>query len=81
MQFQSDILNAEVARAEGEELSGAGAAYMAGLSAGLYDDRVFESQTFRTWSPRCAEAERARRLTLWKNALALVKSDAANAAE
>ena len=78
MQFQSDILNAEVARAEGEELSGAGAAYMAGLSAGLYDDRVFESQTFRTYSPRCAEADRASRLARWRNALALVKKDAEN---
>ena len=76
MQFQSDIINADVARAEGEELSGAGAAYMAGLSAGLYTDAVFENQAFRTYAPQCAPGERERRLALWRGALALVKKDA-----
>ena len=74
MQFQSDLLNAEVARAEGEELSGAGAAYMAGLSAGLYTEAVFENQAFQIYAPLCAEAKRRRLLDGWQRALALAQA-------
>ncbi len=37
MQFQSDIANVSVQIPELQELSGMGAAYMAGISAGIYD--------------------------------------------
>ncbi len=37
MQFQSDITNKRVNIPDAEELSGIGAAYMAGISAGVYD--------------------------------------------
>ena len=42
MQFQSDLLNIPVRIPEAEELSGIGAAYAAGLAAGLYDESVFD---------------------------------------
>jgi glycerol kinase len=39
MQFQADILNANVVRNEIEELSALGSAYMAGLAVGIWKDR------------------------------------------
>lgn len=41
MQFQSDISEILVKVSNREELSGIGAAYMAGLSIGLYDNTIF----------------------------------------
>lgn len=43
MQFQSDILGVEVSIPSAEELSGLGAAYMAGLACGMLADDVFEN--------------------------------------
>ena len=71
MQFQSDMLNTPVSCPDAEELSGIGAARMAGLSAGLYDDRVFETLTYSTYAPGMKEAPRQARLQAWRQAIHL----------
>ena len=71
MQFQSDMLHTPVSCPDAEELSGIGAARMAGLSAGLYDDRVFETLTYSTYPPGMKEAPRQARLQAWRQAIHL----------
>ena len=71
MQFQSDMLNAVVSRPDAEELSGIGAAYMAGISAGLYTQRVFGVLRYRDFTPAMDAAKRARRLDDWTHAVRL----------
>ena len=71
MQFQSDMLNAAVSRPDAEELSGIGAAYMAGISAGLYTEHVFDVLRYRDFTPAMDETRRARRLADWSRAVQL----------
>ena len=71
MQFQSDMLNAAVSRPDAEELSGIGAAYMAGISAGLYTEHVFDVLNYRDFTPAMDETRRARRLADWSHAVQL----------
>ena len=71
MQFQADMLSAAVSRPDAEELSGIGAAYMAGISAGLYTERVFEVLRYRDFTPAMDAAQRARRLDNWAHAVRL----------
>ena len=71
MQFQADMLSAAVSRPDAEELSGIGAAYMAGISAGLYTQRVFEMLRYRDFTPAMDAAQRARRLDDWTHAVRL----------
>ena len=69
MQFQADMLGARVSRPDAEELSGIGAAYMAGLSAGLYSGRVFENLRYQDYEPRMEPARRAEKLAAWQRAV------------
>ena len=71
MQFQSDMLSAAVSRPDAEELSGIGAAYMAGISAGLYTEHVFDVLNYRDFTPAMDETRRARRLADWSRAVQL----------
>ena len=71
MQFQSDMLNAAVSRPDAEELSGIGAAYMAGISAGLYTEHVCDVLNYRDFTPAMDETRRARRLADWSRAVQL----------
>lgn len=71
MQFQSDLLNTPVSCPDAEELSGIGAARMAGLSAGLYNDRVFETLTYSTYVPGMKDALRQAKLQAWHQAVHL----------
>ncbi|MBQ8952748.1 MAG: glycerol kinase GlpK [Clostridia bacterium] len=75
MQFQSDMLGCTVSRAEAQELSGAGAAYMAGLSTGLYTEDVFSAAAYRDYTPQCAEETRRRLLAGWRAAIAMVQGN------
>lgn len=73
MQFQSDILNCPVVIPENEELSGIGAAYLAGIALGLYDyDTLMKQQKTTVFAPAMAEEERQRRLGEWAHALDVV---------
>lgn len=72
MQFQSDMLGIPVSIPESEELSGIGAAYAAGLSAGIFDKEVFHRLGRKSYTPRM-EAEKKNEIREgWKNAVRLV---------
>lgn len=69
MQFQSDILNIPVRIPDSEELSGIGAAYAAGISAGMYDAEVFSNLKRISYTPAMNEDERTTLYDGWKNAV------------
>ena len=69
MQFQSDMLNIPVRVPDSEELSGIGAAYCAGISAGLYDENIFKNLKRTLYEPSMAEDERKILYDGWKDAV------------
>ena len=74
MQFQSDMLDIPVACPDAEELSGIGAAYMAGISHGIYSDHVFDNLHYRKTQPHMTAEEREKRQRMWNEAVAMVRS-------
>ena len=71
-QFQADILDAEVVRPAVIETTGLGAAYLAGLGAGLWRSRDAVAQRHavdHTFQPAMAARERAERYEQWKRAV------------
>lgn len=76
LQFQSDILNAQVIRPKVVEVTALGAAYLAGLCVGYYKDiedirnnKVIE----RVFDPNFDEAKRERRIKGWETAVAMAR--------
>ena len=69
MQFQSDLLNTPVSCPEAEELSGIGAAYMAGIACGLYDESVLHHLCYQTYQPALDSAARDKKLAMWGEAI------------
>ena len=69
MQFQSDILQAGVRVPAQEELSGIGAAYMAGLALGVWDEGVFERGGSTLYTPAMEEGKRDEKYTGWQRAV------------
>ena len=77
MQFLSDILGAPVHRPEVLETTALGAAWLAGMTAGIYPDREGFAATWaleREFLPVMEEAAREARYTGWKEAVARVLS-------
>ncbi len=76
MQFQSDILDCEVKRPQCIETTSLGAAYLAGLATGYWQNKedVLENwQIDRTFEPKM-EAERKKELLAgWKKAVSCVR--------
>ena len=72
MQFQSDILQTEVAVPDAEELSGIGAAYMAGLTFGVWGEDVFDNLNRKAYLPQMAAEKRDQKYAGWKAAVATV---------
>ena len=72
MQLQSDLLDADVLIPSSEELSGIGAAYLAGLTAKVYNEAVFTAMERTAYRPRMEAAERARKYSGWQDAVSLV---------
>lgn len=72
MQFQSDILNIPVAVPEREELSGIGAAYCAGIAAGVYPKDVYTRMGRTAYEPKRDEEWRKTHLDGWKNAVKML---------
>jgi glycerol kinase len=73
MQFQADILGSPIRVASTEDVSARGAAFMAGLSVGLWRDEDELSRLSRPaveYSPRMGEAEREALIRGWEVALA-----------
>lgn len=69
MQFQSDLLRASVQVPEAEELSGIGAGYMAGISAGVYDESVLTGLGSKFYNPQMTEEKRAALISGWLDAV------------
>jgi glycerol kinase len=73
MQFQSDILGIPLLIPQTEELSGMGAAYAAGIAAGIYDkESIFAGMQRKEFKPQMAAAEREKRCNGWKKAVKAV---------
>ena len=71
MQFQSDISGKTLKIPQAEELSGIGAAYMAGISAGLYsEEEIFSGRERSIFTPSMDVNVRREKLNGWKKAVA-----------
>ena len=72
MQFLSDILGAPVDRPEVLETTALGAAWLAGMRAGVYPDQAGFAETWaldRRFEPAMPEETRERRYAGWKDAI------------
>jgi glycerol kinase len=73
MQFQSDILQSSVYVPQAQELSGIGAAYAAGIGAGIFDaGTIFSGAEYRAFTPQMDKKEQAEKYRGWKNAVRMV---------
>lgn len=72
MQFQSDISELKVIRPAQKEATAAGAAYLAGLAVGFYDERLLgtEGQVSAEFEPHMTNEERQKLLDGWHSAVA-----------
>lgn len=70
MQVQSDLADVTVNVSGQEELSAIGAAYLAGISSGLYQkEKLFSSLKYRQYEPAMANETRAEKYAAWKRAV------------
>lgn len=73
MQFQADILGTEIVRPELLETTALGAAFLAGLGAGVWRDKEELGKVWREdrrFTPGMAEQDRSARLAAWNEAVA-----------
>lgn len=72
MQFLSDIIGAPVDRPEVKETTALGAAWLAGMKAGIYPDQAGFSESWRLetrFEPKMGDTDRNARYALWKKAV------------
>ena len=71
MQFQSDISDVTVVRPSQKEATAAGAAYLAGIAAGLFEDDLFAeaANVNAVFEPKMDEKEREKLLNGWHAAV------------
>lgn len=72
MQFQSDLLNTRVSVSQAEEMSGIGAAYVAGIALGLYDKRVMEEIGRSIYEPKMEPELKVKKSKGWKEAVKMI---------
>ena len=75
MQFQSDLLDAQVVRPSCIETTALGAAYLAGLAVGFWKDADEIQKNWkqeRVFSPSVTEEKRKKLLNGWKKAVACI---------
>ncbi len=72
MQFQSDIARCNVEVSEQEELSGIGAAVMAGMALGVWDESVFEHISRKSYGVHMNAECAKRKYAGWKRAIKAV---------
>lgn len=68
------ILNIPVRIPDSEELSGIGAAYAAGLAAGIFDQSVFSVLKRTSYAPKMDAALRENKYEGWQEAVARTRS-------
>lgn len=81
LQFQADILGIDVARPECFETTALGAAYLAGLSAGVYrntEEICKLAQSKDIFRPQMSDSERQRLIAGWHNAISRTLNYAKN---
>ena len=70
MQTQSDLCRLKIKVPEQSELSGKGAAFMAGIAAGIYDEGLLLKESVgRIYTPQCDEQSAKSRLERWHHAV------------
>ena len=72
MQFQSDILNVPVQRPIVNETTALGAAYLAGLAVGYWDNQEEIAKQWavdKTFEPKMSDEERNKLYEGWKKAV------------
>lgn len=74
MQFQSDIAGCEVSVSEMEELSGTGAAFMAGMKLGLWDEKIFDTIKRKRVLPKMAASTREYKYDGYRQAVGRMKT-------
>ncbi|MBW1295480.1 glycerol kinase GlpK [Aquimarina litoralis] len=76
MQFQADILNVDVDRPEMLEVTALGAAFLAGIKAGVWTKKDISKIRIvdTTFKPQITQHERTRKYTGWKDAVERTKS-------
>ena len=73
MQLQSDLSNVEVQIANTEELSAIGAAYLAGLGAGIYEKAaLFGREERKQYVPAMKAEQRKEKLADWNHVIDLL---------
>ena len=78
MQFQSDILGIDVERPSQIETTALGVAYLAGITAGVWQDvEVLEShrEIDRVFSPEMDSTQRQEKLADWQNTIQRLSTD------
>jgi glycerol kinase len=74
MQFQADITKIPVEVASVEELSALGAAYGAGIAAGVYDPQIFAQLRRQGYRAKMDEAKRRDLYSGWQAAVARARA-------
>lgn len=71
MQFQADLLNVPVLRPKDTEVTAKGAALLAGLKTGLYDEATIQAswQVDQIFEPKMSSDVREQHLNKWQNAI------------
>ena len=71
MQFQADLLDVPVLRPKDTEITAKGAALLAGLKAGLYDEATIKTswQVDRVFEPKMSADIREAHLHKWQQAI------------
>ena len=71
MQFQADILNTVVERPKNQETTVLGAAYLAGITVGLWtqNDLLKNKEIDSSFSPNLSEAQRTKQYSRWLKAI------------
>jgi glycerol kinase len=74
LQFQADVLGRPVVRAAQSESTALGAAFLAGIGAGLTDEAKLRSllAAGQRFEPTMPAADRDRKLTTWRKAVRAV---------
>ncbi len=77
MQMQADLLNARIVRPQNIETTALGAAYLAGLSVGVWnseEELKHLNPPDKTFTPQIASDQRSQMRTLWKKAVERAKN-------